>query len=124
MLLQHQDAVADGKRYWSVVNTVTNRVAKLLGKDETSRWLNLALYQGAPLKKGLTTLVCLSAGDERSQLAHDNAFAGNGVFGEPPITGQRHERPDPLLYGFPQTAILHLFKIATRVRRRVGYDSG
>ncbi|KAG8985667.1 hypothetical protein FRB90_004515 [Tulasnella sp. 427] len=39
-----------------VVNIVTNRVARLLGKDETGRWLNLTLYQGAPAKKGLTTI--------------------------------------------------------------------
>ncbi|KAJ6559163.1 hypothetical protein DFH09DRAFT_1036533 [Mycena vulgaris] len=39
-----------------VVNTVTNRVACLLGKDEVVRWLNLTLYQGAPAKKGVTTL--------------------------------------------------------------------
>ncbi|KAG2153096.1 uncharacterized protein EDB93DRAFT_1249010 [Suillus bovinus] len=36
-----------------VVNTVTNRVVRLLGKDESVRWMNLALYQGAPAKKGL-----------------------------------------------------------------------
>lgn len=41
----------------AVVNTVTNRVVRLLGKDETGRWLNLALYQGAPAKKTLTTIV-------------------------------------------------------------------
>ena len=41
----------------TVVNTVTNRVARLLGKDETVRWLQLTLYQGAPAKKGLTTAV-------------------------------------------------------------------
>ncbi|KAH7923839.1 hypothetical protein BV22DRAFT_1130346 [Leucogyrophana mollusca] len=39
-----------------VVNTVSNRVVRLLGKDEPVRWLNLGLYQGAPAKKGLTTL--------------------------------------------------------------------
>ncbi|KAJ7675792.1 hypothetical protein DFH06DRAFT_1266388 [Mycena polygramma] len=39
-----------------VVNTVTNRVVRLLGKDEVVRWLNLALYQGAPSKKGVTTM--------------------------------------------------------------------
>ncbi|OAX42832.1 hypothetical protein K503DRAFT_709757 [Rhizopogon vinicolor AM-OR11-026] len=44
-----------------VVNTVTNRVARLLGKDESVRWMNLALYQGAPAKKGLTTLAAVSA---------------------------------------------------------------
>ncbi|KZP33693.1 hypothetical protein FIBSPDRAFT_916100 [Athelia psychrophila] len=39
-----------------VVNTVTNRVVRLLGKDEVVRWLNLSLYQGAPSKKGITTM--------------------------------------------------------------------
>ncbi|EJC97808.1 peptidyl-prolyl cis-trans isomerase [Fomitiporia mediterranea MF3/22] len=38
-----------------VVNTVTNKVVRLLGKDETVRWMNLSLYQGAPAKKGRTT---------------------------------------------------------------------
>lgn len=40
----------------AVVNTVTNRVVRLLGKDETVRWMNLSLYQGAPAKKGITTV--------------------------------------------------------------------
>ncbi|KDQ09914.1 hypothetical protein BOTBODRAFT_36728 [Botryobasidium botryosum FD-172 SS1] len=39
-----------------VVNTYTNRVVRLLGKDETGRWLNVDLYQGAPAKKGFTTV--------------------------------------------------------------------
>ncbi|EIW81070.1 hypothetical protein CONPUDRAFT_165295 [Coniophora puteana RWD-64-598 SS2] len=39
-----------------VVNTVTNRVVRLLGKDEAVRWLWLTVYQGAPAKKGLTTV--------------------------------------------------------------------
>ncbi|KAF8516841.1 hypothetical protein BU17DRAFT_50542 [Hysterangium stoloniferum] len=38
-----------------VVNTLTNRVTRLLGKDETGRWLNLSLYQGAPAKLGFKT---------------------------------------------------------------------
>lgn len=42
-----------------MVNTVTNRVSRLLGKDETVRWMNLTLYQGAPAKKGLTTAVII-----------------------------------------------------------------
>jgi peptidylprolyl isomerase domain and WD repeat-containing protein 1 len=41
---------------FTVVNTVTNRVSRVLGMSETARWLNLSLYQGAPAKKGLTTL--------------------------------------------------------------------
>ena len=39
-----------------VVNTVTNKVSKLLGKDETARFLNINLYQGLPIKSGLTTI--------------------------------------------------------------------
>ncbi|KAF8903137.1 hypothetical protein CPB84DRAFT_1774958 [Gymnopilus junonius] len=39
-----------------VVNTVTNRVVSLLGKDEAVRFLNLTLYQGAPAKKSITTI--------------------------------------------------------------------
>lgn len=35
---------------------MTNRVVRLFGKDEAVRWMNIALYQGAPAKKGLTTL--------------------------------------------------------------------
>ncbi|THH28223.1 hypothetical protein EUX98_g5970 [Antrodiella citrinella] len=38
-----------------VVNTVTNRVVRLMGKDETVRWMYLTLYQGAPARKGLAT---------------------------------------------------------------------
>lgn len=41
----------------AVVNTVTNRVSRLLGKDETVRWMNLSLYQGAPAKRGRQTTV-------------------------------------------------------------------
>jgi peptidylprolyl isomerase domain and WD repeat-containing protein 1 len=40
-----------------VVNTVSNKVVRLLGKDETVRWMNLAIYQGQPAKKSLSTLV-------------------------------------------------------------------
>lgn len=40
-----------------VVNTVTNKVVRMLGKDETIRFLNLALYQGLPIKAGFTTIV-------------------------------------------------------------------
>ena len=40
-----------------VVNIITNKVARLLGKDETVRWMNLAMYQGRPAKKSLNTVV-------------------------------------------------------------------
>ncbi|KAF2759317.1 hypothetical protein EJ05DRAFT_463937 [Pseudovirgaria hyperparasitica] len=39
-----------------VVNTLTNRVMKLYGKDEPFRALNLALYQGQPDKKAVVTV--------------------------------------------------------------------
>ena len=38
-----------------VINTLTNRVVKVYGKDEPFRSLNLALYQGQPQKKGVVT---------------------------------------------------------------------
>ena len=40
-----------------VVNTFTNKVSRLLGKDETVRWMNMAIYQGQPSKKSLNTMV-------------------------------------------------------------------
>ena len=43
-----------------VVNVVTNKVARLLGKDETVRWMNLAIYQGQPSKKSLNTVVSMA----------------------------------------------------------------
>lgn len=39
-----------------VLNTYTNQVVKVYGKDEPFRALNLALYQGAPQRKGVTTV--------------------------------------------------------------------
>lgn len=42
------------------MNTVTNRVVRLLGKDEALRFMNLSLYQGAPAKKAITTVVRVS----------------------------------------------------------------
>lgn len=44
-----------------VVNTVTNRVVRLLGKDETIRWMQMTLYQGAPAKKGATSLAAAAS---------------------------------------------------------------
>jgi len=40
-----------------VVNTFTNKVSRLLGKDENVRWMNMAIYQGQPSKKSLNTVV-------------------------------------------------------------------
>lgn len=54
-----------------VVNTVTNRMVRLLGKDETHRFTNLALYQGAPKKKELHDLAM--AASENPLLAESEA---------------------------------------------------
>ncbi|KAI2616604.1 hypothetical protein GGR54DRAFT_234163 [Hypoxylon sp. NC1633] len=39
-----------------VLNTFTNQVVKVYGKDEQLRPVNLAVYQGQPQKKGVTTV--------------------------------------------------------------------
>lgn len=39
-----------------VINTLTNRVVKVYGREEPFRPLNLALYQGQPQKKGVVTV--------------------------------------------------------------------
>ncbi|KAL2130219.1 hypothetical protein VTI74DRAFT_6737 [Chaetomium olivicolor] len=39
-----------------VLNTYTNKVVKVYGREEAFRPLALALYQGQPLKKGVTTV--------------------------------------------------------------------
>ena len=39
-----------------VINTLTNHVVKIFGKEEQFRALNLTLYQGQPDKKGLVTV--------------------------------------------------------------------
>jgi len=45
-----------------VLNTLTNRVVKVYGKEEPFRALNLCLYQGQPDKKGVVT-VAMAASD-------------------------------------------------------------
>jgi peptidylprolyl isomerase domain and WD repeat-containing protein 1 len=53
------DQLLDFKTCFAVVNIVSNRVVRLLGKDEAVRFLNLSLYQGSPAKKTITTMVRL-----------------------------------------------------------------
>ncbi|CAE6415765.1 unnamed protein product [Rhizoctonia solani] len=67
-----------------VVNTVTNRVVRLLGKDETGRWLNLALYQGAPAKKGRTTM---------AMAASANPILANKEVRDPTLFCTAYKRP-------------------------------
>ncbi|KAJ3791249.1 peptidyl-prolyl cis-trans isomerase [Lentinula aff. detonsa] len=44
-----------------VVNTVTNRVSRLLGKDEAVRFLNMSLYQGGSSKRAMTTAAMVAS---------------------------------------------------------------
>ncbi|KAJ3158430.1 Peptidyl-prolyl cis-trans isomerase cyp15 [Geranomyces michiganensis] len=39
-----------------IVNILSNKVVRLIGKGENQRFMNVTLYQGAPKKKGLITL--------------------------------------------------------------------
>jgi len=39
-----------------MVNLKTNKVARLLGKEETMRFMNVSLYQGVPIKKFTTNI--------------------------------------------------------------------
>jgi len=55
-----------------IVNTVTNRMVRLLGKDESHRFTNLAIYQGAPKHKEITNLTM--AASENPLLADAEAI--------------------------------------------------
>ncbi|KAL4402672.1 Peptidyl-prolyl cis-trans isomerase Cyp15 [Malassezia pachydermatis] len=54
-----------------VVNVKTNKVSRLLGRDETMRFLNMSLYQGVPTQKPVTNIALaasenpMAKGDER-----------------------------------------------------------
>ncbi len=113
--------IADIFSIIAVVNTVTNRVMRLLGKDENVRWMNLTLYQGAPAKKGLTTAVSiafctftfLKVGSGFLMLFHfDVSLGGSGIF-ESIVGRKRRARSNTGLYGLQKTAVLHVHSIRT-----------
>ncbi|KAL8757563.1 MAG: hypothetical protein Q9199_002134 [Rusavskia elegans] len=54
-----------------VINTFTNRVVKVYGKDEPFRSLNLALYQGQPQKKGVVTVSMAASANPLLQEAEE-----------------------------------------------------
>ncbi|KAL8731788.1 MAG: hypothetical protein Q9166_003235 [cf. Caloplaca sp. 2 TL-2023] len=54
-----------------VINTYTNRVVKVFGKDEPFRSLNLALYQGQPQKKGVVTVSMAASANPLLQEAEE-----------------------------------------------------
>ncbi len=64
-----------------VVNTYTNQVVKLYGADEHFRPLQLALYQGQPLKKGVTTVAMAASSNPLLQEAEvrDPILVATGV---------------------------------------------
>lgn len=64
-----------------VVNTLTNRVVKLYGRDEPFRALSIGIYQGQPQKKGVTTISMaasanplLAESEERDPMLFTTAF--------------------------------------------------
>ncbi|KAL9113677.1 MAG: hypothetical protein Q9227_002122 [Pyrenula ochraceoflavens] len=54
-----------------IVNTVTNRVVKLYGKDEPFRALNVDLYQGAPQRKDIMTVSMAASANPLLQEAEE-----------------------------------------------------
>lgn len=83
----------------AVVNTVTNRVVRLLGKDETVRWMNLSLYQGAPAKKGITTVAMAASANPilADKAVHDPTLFCTGLKRQRFYMFTRSEYVTPLL---------------------------
>lgn len=54
-----------------VINTLTNRVVKVYGKDEPFRALDLAIYQGQPQKKGVVTVSMAASANPLLQEAEE-----------------------------------------------------
>ena len=54
-----------------VINTLTNHVVKLYGKEEPFRSLNLTLYQGQPQKKGVVTVSMAASANPLLQEAEE-----------------------------------------------------
>lgn len=61
----------------AVLNIVTNKVVRVIGKDETSRFLNIGVYQGAPAKRGVTTLAMAASANP---LLQDKALRDPHLF--------------------------------------------
>lgn len=53
------------------INTYTNRVVRVYGKDEPFRALNLTMYQGQPQKKGITTVSMAASSNPLLQEAEE-----------------------------------------------------
>ncbi|KAB5580536.1 hypothetical protein GE09DRAFT_442887 [Coniochaeta sp. 2T2.1] len=64
-----------------VLNTYTNQVVKVYGKDESFRPLNLTIYQGQPQKKGVTTVAMAASNNPLLQESEsrDPVLVATGV---------------------------------------------
>ncbi|KAK5166350.1 hypothetical protein LTR04_000744 [Oleoguttula sp. CCFEE 6159] len=64
-----------------VINTLTNKVVKVYGRDEPFRSLNLSLYQGQPDKKGVVTVAMAASENPLLQEAEarDAMLVSTGV---------------------------------------------
>lgn len=64
-----------------VINTYTNSVVRVYGKEENFRPLNLAMYQGAPQKKGVTTIAMAASNNPllQEQETRDPILIATGV---------------------------------------------
>ncbi|KAG2009573.1 peptidyl-prolyl cis-trans isomerase, variant 2 [Coprinopsis cinerea AmutBmut pab1-1] len=102
----------DADFFGVVVNTYTNRVARLLGKDEVVRFLNLTLYQGAPSKKSLTTVVRSFLSSSTSGIPH--SLPGNGCIRQPNPSRERPTRSHSHLHRFQEEQVLHVHALRTR----------
>ena len=98
---------------WPVVNTVTNRVVRLLGKDETVRWMNLSLYQGAPAKRGITTV---------AMAASDNPILADKAARDPTLfcTGLKRQRFYMFTRSVPE--YVHVHQLPVFFFSRVDFD--
>ena len=54
-----------------VINTLTNRIVQVYGKEEPFRPLNLAIYQGQPQKKGIVTVSMAASANPLLQEAEE-----------------------------------------------------
>ncbi|WOO80878.1 Peptidyl-prolyl cis-trans isomerase cyp15 [Vanrija pseudolonga] len=73
-----------------VVNTVTNQVARVIGKDETLRFLNLSLFQGAPSKKGIQTV---------AMAASSNPLLQEQAVRDPTLFATAYKKPRFYMFG-------------------------
>lgn len=98
----------------AVVNTVTNKVVRLMGKDEAVRFMNVTLYQGAPAKTGVTTLVSCKRFLLYAELR--GYLIGYGCFCESHFSQQGNSRSNIVLHRLQETKVFFVHALRARVR--------